>query len=48
LRRPVERGQYTSFSYTERLEELGIDPSIGSKGDANDCEQNRGRCSVLV
>ena len=36
LRRPVEPGQYTSFSYTDRLEELGIDPSIGSKGDAYD------------
>jgi len=32
-----DRGsQYTSFSYTDRLEELGIDPSIGSKGDAYD------------
>ena len=56
LRRPKagliahsDRGsQYTSFTYTDRLDELEIDPSIGSKGDAYDCEQNPGRCSVSV
>jgi transposase InsO family protein len=32
-----DRGsQYTSFTYTDRLDELGIDPSVGSKGDAYD------------
>jgi putative transposase len=44
LRQPAEtliahsdRGsQYTSVSYTERLDELGIAPSVGSKGDAYD------------
>jgi len=44
LRRPdagliahSDRGsQYTSLTYTDRLDELGIDPSIGSKGDAYD------------
>jgi len=34
LRRPLELGQYTSFAYTDRLDELKIDPSVGSKGDA--------------
>jgi transposase InsO family protein len=42
LRRPKpgliahsDRGsQYTSFTYTERLDELKIAPSVGSKGDA--------------
>lgn len=56
LRRPVagliahnDRGsQYASFAFTDRLDELGIDPSVGSKGDAYDCEQNRGRCSLSV
>jgi len=36
LRRPVEPGQYTSLTYTDRLDDLGIDPSVGSKGDAYD------------
>jgi transposase InsO family protein len=44
LRRPAEgliahsdRGsQYTSVTYTERLDELEIAPSVGSKGDAYD------------
>jgi transposase InsO family protein len=44
LRRPgagliahSDRGsQYTSLTYTERLDELEIDPSVGSKGDAYD------------
>jgi putative transposase len=56
LRRPApgliahtDRGsQYTSIRYTDRLDELGAAPSVGSKGDAYDCEQNRGRCSVPV
>jgi len=44
LRRPEagliahsDRGsQYTSLTYTDRLDELKIDPSVGSKGDAYD------------
>jgi len=44
LRRPrggliahSDRGsQYTSLTYTDRLDELGIAPSVGSKGDAYD------------
>lgn len=36
MRRPVERGQYTSLTYTDRLDELKLDPSVGSKGDAYD------------
>jgi putative transposase len=44
LRRPdgdliahSDRGsQYTSVAYTERLDDLGIAPSVGSKGDAYD------------
>ena len=44
LRRPTDgliahsdRGsQYTSIRYTDRLDELKIDPSVGSKGDAYD------------
>jgi transposase InsO family protein len=44
LRRPgagliahSDRGsQYTSIRYTDRLDELGADPSVGSKGDAYD------------
>lgn len=44
LRRPTvgliahsDRGsQYTSLTYTDRLGELNIDPSVGSKGDAYD------------
>jgi putative transposase len=36
LRRPFESAQYTSLRYTDRLDELGIDPSVGSTGDAYD------------
>jgi transposase InsO family protein len=44
LRRPVggliahtDRGsQYTSLAYTDRLDELGAAPSVGSRGDAYD------------
>ena len=36
LRRPVESAQYTSIAFTERLAEAGIDPSVGSVGDAYD------------
>jgi putative transposase len=44
-----DRGsQYTSLVYTDRLDDLGAAPSVGSKGDAYDCEQNQVRCSVSV
>jgi putative transposase len=36
LRGPLESAQYTSLTYTDRLDELKIDPSVGSKGDAYD------------
>jgi putative transposase len=36
LRRPVESAQYTSLTYTDRLDELEIAPSVGSRGDAYD------------
>ncbi|MGD0713757.1 MAG: integrase core domain-containing protein [Gaiellaceae bacterium] len=36
LRRPLEPGQYTSLAYTDRLDELGAAPSVGSRGDALD------------
>ena len=36
LLRPLEPEQYTSLRYTERLEEFGAVPSIGSVGDALD------------
>ena len=36
MRRPLEPGQYTSFTFTAHLIESGIDASIGSVGDALD------------
>jgi putative transposase len=36
LHRPVELAQYVSFAFTERLVEAGVDPSVGSVGDAYD------------
>src|SRR5205085_3890413 len=36
LRRPLESTQYTSLTYTDRLDDLGIAPSVGSRGDAYD------------
>ncbi len=36
LRQPVESAQYTSVAYTERLIALGMQPSIGTVGDALD------------
>ena len=36
LRRPVESAQYTSIAFTQRLFDAGIDPSVGSVGDAYD------------
>jgi putative transposase len=36
LHPPVESGQYTSFAFTSRLIEAGVDASVGSVGDAYD------------
>jgi transposase InsO family protein len=36
LRRPVESAQYVSITYTERLAEAGLEPSVGSVGDSYD------------
>jgi transposase InsO family protein len=36
LRRPVEFAQYLAIRYTARLEEAGLVPSVGSKGDSYD------------
>jgi putative transposase len=36
LRRLLELPQYTSFAFTKRLIEAGIDASVGSVGDAYD------------
>jgi transposase InsO family protein len=36
LRPPVESAQYTSLSFSERLKEVGIEPSMGRTGRALD------------
>ncbi|WP_239455465.1 integrase core domain-containing protein [Nocardioides gilvus] len=36
LQRLVELAQYVSFAFTERLVEAGVDPLVGSVGDAYD------------
>ncbi|MBR2655072.1 MAG: integrase core domain-containing protein, partial [Loktanella sp.] len=36
MRRPLESAQYLSIKYTERLIEVGIDPSVGTVGDSYD------------
>jgi Integrase core domain len=36
LRRPFESGQYTSFAFTSRLIDAGVDASVGSVGDGYD------------
>jgi len=36
LRRLLESGQYTSFAFTSRLVEAGVDASVGSVGDGYD------------
>lgn len=33
---PVEPSQYTSVAFTQRLIDQGVDPSVGSVGDALD------------
>jgi putative transposase len=37
-----DRGsQYLSMRYTERLADAGIEPSVGSRGDSYDCEDDK-------
>ncbi|MEA2510020.1 MAG: putative transposase [Actinomycetota bacterium] len=36
LRRPLEFAQFTSITYTQRLADAGIEPSVGSRGDSYD------------
>ncbi len=36
LRRPLEFTQYLSIRYTERLKDVGIEPSVGTVGDSYD------------
>jgi hypothetical protein len=36
LQRPVESGQYTSLIFTRRCRAVGIDVSMGSRGDCFD------------
>jgi putative transposase len=36
LRRPIERGQYTSLAFGKTMQEAGILPSMGRRGDALD------------
>ena len=47
LQGPVEPRQYTSVAFTQRLIDEGVDPSVGSVGDALDCE-NDGGCLVAT
>jgi putative transposase len=36
LLRPIEPSQYTSIAYTERIDDVGAAPSIGTIGDSYD------------
>ena len=36
LPRSIEPGQYTSIAYTERIDDVGAAPSIGTIGDSYD------------
>ncbi|MGO9098384.1 MAG: hypothetical protein ACLP9Y_02700 [Mycobacterium sp.] len=36
MRPPIESAQYTSVAFTQRLIDEGVDPSVGSVGDALD------------
>jgi hypothetical protein len=38
LRRLLESAQYTSIRFTQRIAEASAAPSVGSVGDAYDCE----------
>ena len=40
--------QFTSLRYSERLDEIGAVPSIGSVGDSYDCEHDGGCCPAGV
>jgi len=56
LRRPApgliahtDRGsQYTSLRYTDRLDELGAAPSVGSRGDAYDNAMATNPCESMI
>lgn len=41
LQRPIESAPYTSFKLAEHLDVAGIAASIGSVGDAYDCQSLR-------
>lgn len=41
-------GQYLSYDYSQTLDDHHVLASVGSVGDAYDCEQNSGRCLVSV
>ena len=40
--------QFTSLRFTERLDEIGARPSIGTVADSYDCEHDGVRCSAGV
>ena len=40
--------QFTSWAFTSRLKDSGLLASMGTVGDALDCEQNPSCCSVVV
>ncbi len=40
--------QSASIRYSERLDDLGATPSVGTKGDSYDCEHDGGRCLAGV
>jgi hypothetical protein len=46
LRRPLEFAQYTSLVFTRRCRSVGIDVSMGSRGDCFDTQLSIG-ASVL-
>jgi len=47
LRRPVESAQYTSEDYQQQLTDARVLASIGTVGDAYDCETVWGhRCGL--
>jgi hypothetical protein len=43
LQRPLESTQYTSFDFTQELDDHHVLGSIGSVGDAYDCDDLPGR-----
>ncbi len=44
----LEPGQYTSWTFSQRVRAAGLAHSIGTVGDAYDCEQNPSCCSVAA